>query len=138
MCLAAPVRRILCLIPRYDARLIHNWRGSDSPAVCSLSKGREMVITRVSPLSAAKVVGVLYALLGLLFGAAVTLAALVGAFAAIGSDDGGSALGALFGVGSIIILPIFYGCIGFVMTLLSAWLYNVVSGMVGGVEVDLR
>ena len=95
-----------------------------------------MVITRVAPLSAAKVVAVLYALLGLLFGGILSLAGIAGAFAA--DDTGqGAFFGALFGVGSIIILPIFYGCLGFVMTLLSAWLYNIVSGMVGGVQIDV-
>ena len=96
-----------------------------------------MVITRVAPFSAAKVGGVVYAFFGLIFGGFMSLAALAGAFA--GSDGGpGAFLGALFGVGAVLLLPIFYGCLGFVMTLLSAWLYNVVSGMVGGVEIDVR
>ena len=95
-----------------------------------------MVITRVAPLSLAKIAAVLYALMGLMFGAFVSLAGLAGAFAA--SDESGSFLGALFGVGAVIILPIFYGCLGFVMSLVTAWLYNLVSGMVGGVEVDVR
>ena len=95
-----------------------------------------MVITRVAPLSAAKVVAVLYALLGLIFGGFMSLAALAGAFAA--PDGPGAFFGALFGVGAVVLLPIFYGCLGFVMTLLSAALYNAVSGMVGGVEIDVR
>ena len=94
-----------------------------------------MIITRVAPFSAAKVVAVLYALLGLLFGGVVSLAAVAGAFA---DPDRPAFLGALFGVGAVVMLPIFYGCLGFVMTLLSAWLYNVVSGLVGGVEIDVR
>ncbi len=94
-----------------------------------------MVITRVAPVSVAKIAGTIYALLGLLFGAVVSVAALVGAFA-----GGGEApfLGALFGVGAVVLLPIFYGCLGFVMSLVMAVLYNAVSGFVGGVEVDLR
>ena len=96
-----------------------------------------MVITRVAPMSFAKVAGVVYALMGLMFGGIVSLASLVGAFA--GNDgDGGMFFGALFGVGAVILLPIFYGCMGFVTTLIGAWLYNVVSGMVGGFEVDVR
>jgi hypothetical protein len=95
-----------------------------------------MVITRVAPLSAAKVVAVLYAFLGLLFGGFMSILALTGVFAA-GDNGQGAFASALFGVGSIIILPIFYACFGFVMTLLSAWLYNIVSGMVGGVEIDV-
>jgi hypothetical protein len=96
-----------------------------------------MVITRVAPFSAAKVGAVVYAVFGLVFGGFMSLAGLAGAFA--GPDGGrGAFFGALFGAGAVILLPIFYGCLGFVMTLLSAWLYNVVSGMVGGVEIDVR
>ena len=95
-----------------------------------------MVITRVAPLSLAKIAAVLYGLMGFVFGAVVSLAGLAGAFAA--SDQSGAFLGALFGVGAIIILPIFYGCLGFVMSLVTAWLYNIVSGMVGGVEIDVK
>jgi hypothetical protein len=79
---------------------------------------------------------VLYALLGLIFGAFVSLAAMVGAFA---SNEGeGALVGMLFGAGAIVVLPVFYGCLGFVMTLVMASLYNLVSGMVGGFEIDVR
>jgi hypothetical protein len=95
-----------------------------------------MTITRVGPLSVAKVAGLLYVIMGLVFGAFVSLAAMVGAFAA--NDEAAGAFGALFGVGAIILLPIFYGCLGFVMTLIMAALFNVATGIVGGVEVDAR
>jgi hypothetical protein len=95
-----------------------------------------MVITRVAPMSVAKIAGLIYALLGLVFGAIVSLVALVGAFAGAGGDRGFT--GALFGAGAVILLPIFYGCIGFVMSLIMAALYNAVSGVVGGVHVEVR
>jgi hypothetical protein len=95
-----------------------------------------MTITRVGPLSVAKVAGLLYVIMGLVFGAFVSLAAMVGAFAANEGASGG--FGALFGVGAIVLLPIFYGCLGFVMTLIMAALFNVATGIVGGVEVDAR
>ena len=47
-------------------------------------------------------------------------------------------LGLLFGVGSIIFMPLFYGLFGFIRTLLMAWLYNVVASRVGGLELDLE
>ena len=72
----------------------------------------------------------------LLVGAFVSLLSMAGAFA---SDDlPGSMFGALLGVGAIIVLPIVYGCMGFIGAALSAWLYNLVAGAVGGVEVDVR
>jgi hypothetical protein len=30
------------------------------------------------------------------------------------------------------------GCMGFIATLIGAWLYNVVAGLVGGIEMDLE
>ena len=95
-----------------------------------------MVISRVAPLSLAKIALVLHALMGLVFGAFVSLASLAGAFWAPGGE--GTFMGALFGVSAVIVLPIFYGCMGFVVSLVTAWLYNLVSGMVGGVEIDVR
>ena len=90
-----------------------------------------MVIRRVEPVSAAKIAGVLYALMGLLF-------ALL--FAAIGSMAGGLTQSVMpfagVGVAAIIILPIVYGCIGFIATLIMTALYNVVAGWVGGVEIQ--
>lgn len=94
-----------------------------------------MVIKRVSPLSCAKIVGVLYAFMGLLFGALLSLLATIGAFAA--PDVGTGMLGAFFGIGAVVFLPIFYGCMGFVTTLIGAALYNVVAGMIGGIEIDV-
>lgn len=93
-----------------------------------------MVITRVGPLSVAKVAGLLYAIIGLLFGVFISLFAMAG-FAA-GAND--SPFRAVFGVGAVILLPIFYGCLGFVMTLIMSWLFNIVVGITGGVEVDAR
>jgi hypothetical protein len=98
-----------------------------------------MTITRVGPLSAAKVAGLLYVVIGLVAGAFVSLFAMAGAAIGAGSGNGdGATFGALFGVGAIILLPIFYGFFGFVGTLIMAALFNVAAGMVGGVEVDAR
>ena len=97
-----------------------------------------MTITRVGPLSVAKIAGILYAAIGLLFGAFFSLFALIGGLAAAANNDGAGAFGAIFGVGAIILAPIFYGCLGFVMTLIMAALFNVAAGIVGGVEVDAR
>lgn len=35
-------------------------------------------------------------------------------------------------------LPLLYGLLGFLGAALYAWLYNVLSGWIGGIEVDLR
>ena len=97
-----------------------------------------MTITRVGPLSLAKVAGLLYVVIGLIAGALFSLVAMGGAAMGVAAGDDGAAFGALFGIGAIILLPIFYGCIGFVGTLIMAWLFNIAAGIVGGVEVDAR
>lgn len=94
-----------------------------------------MVVKRVNPLSCAKIAGVLYAIMGLLFGGLFSLFAMLGAFA--GPDTGAGMLGAVFGIGAVVFMPIFYGCMGFVMTLIAAALYNAVAGMIGGIEIDV-
>lgn len=95
-----------------------------------------MIIKRVGPVSCAKVSGLLYAIIGLLVGGIFSLAAMAGAFA---SDTAGAAgLGAIIGVGAVVAFPILYGLMGFVATLIAAWLYNVAAGIVGGVEVDMQ
>jgi hypothetical protein len=94
-----------------------------------------MIVRRVGPLSFAKITGVLYALMGLLFGAIFSLVSLAG-FAAASGQEG--AAGMLFGVGAIVILPIFYGVLGFLFSLIGAALYNLIAGWVGGVELDLQ
>lgn len=97
-----------------------------------------MVIKRVSPLSCAKVFGVLYAVMGLIFGALVSLLAMAGGMAWSAQDEpAGAVFGLLFGAGAIIVLPIFYGVCGAVFSALGALIYNVVAGLTGGIEVDV-
>ncbi len=97
-----------------------------------------MVIRRFRVLSLAKVMGVMYALIGLLLGLFFSLFSLLGAAfsSALDQSSGEAWLGALFGVGAVILLPIIYGCIGFVAGLIGSAVYNLVAGMVGGVEIE--
>ena len=93
-----------------------------------------MVVRSVAPFSVAKIAGVLYALIGLIMGAFFALAALAGAFA--GAEDFGI-MGSIMGVGAIVVLPLFYGCMGFVFTLIAAFLYNLIAGMIGGIRFEV-
>jgi len=95
-----------------------------------------MVIKRVGPLSCAKLSGTLYALIGLLVGGIFSMIAMAGGAAA--DNTYGRGMGAAIGVGAIVLFPILYGCMGFVATLIGAWLYNIVAGMVGGIELDVQ
>lgn len=80
----------------------------------------------------AKTMGVLDALLGLVFAVCFFL---------IGSMVPSSGLGKAFpmgGIGVVILIPLLYGFFGYLVGALIAWLYNVVAGWVGGVELDLQ
>lgn len=96
-----------------------------------------MEVKRVGPWSTAKVFGAMNAAMGLIFGALFACIALVGGSLARG-DSEAAGFGALFGVGSIVLLPLMYGVLGVVFGALSAWLYNVFAAMVGGIEVQLE
>lgn len=101
-----------------------------------------MVIKRIAPVSAAKVAGLIYALIGLPFALLVWIISLVGLsysglrlspflpFSPTIVVEGGAV--------AVIILPILYGFFCFVMTLIGAWLYNIVAGFAGGVRVDVQ
>ena len=94
-----------------------------------------MVIKSVGAVSCAKVAAVLYGGMGLIVGALISLVSLAGGFAS--TDAGGAVFGVLFGMGAIVLLPILYAVLGFVVTLIGAWLYNVAAGAVGGIEIDV-
>ena len=96
-----------------------------------------MELKRVGPWSVARMLGTMYAAMGLIFGALFACIALVGGSLAP-QNSGAGGFGALFGVGAIVLLPLAYGVAGVVFGALSAWLYNVFAGMVGGIEVQLE
>jgi hypothetical protein len=95
-----------------------------------------MIIKRFAPLSCAKITGTLYVIVGLIIGAVFSLISLAGGFAA--RIDGGTGIGALLGASAIVVFPICYGLIGFITTLFGAWVYNILAGMVGGIQMDVE
>ena len=104
-----------------------------------------MTIRRVNVASAAKIGGTLYAILGLIFGVIVALISMAGAgFAAAAQNDPemprmmASMIGAMFGVGAIVVLPIFYGVMGLIGGAVLAAIYNLVAGFAGGLVVDVE
>ena len=100
-----------------------------------------MVIKRIAPLSAAKVAGLIYALIGLPFAVLVWVISMVGLnYSGLSASPflpfapGYVVAG---GAVAVIVLPIVYGFFCFVMTLICAWLYNLVAGFVGGVSIEV-
>jgi len=91
-------------------------------------------IKEIGPLSCAKIFGVLYGLMGLIFGAIMSLFSLVSSIALL---DMPRMFGVLFGIGAIIFLPLLYGVLGFISGLIMAYLYNIIASWVGGLEIKI-
>jgi hypothetical protein len=101
-----------------------------------------MVIRRIGVVSLAKIMGVLYAGIGLLIGICFALFSLLGggAMMASGAEGGAGGAGMMMGmgIGAAIIFPILYGLLGFIGGLISGWLFNLAAGFVGGLELETQ
>jgi hypothetical protein len=90
-------------------------------------------IQRVSVAQTAKLLGLLYLLLGLLF------AVIFGLFSSM--MPGAAAPSPFFGIGSrigsVILMPLLYGVLVVVFGALTAAFYNLAASWVGGLEIDL-
>jgi hypothetical protein len=82
-------------------------------------------LRRFGVLETARVLGILYAILGLLLAPLFAL----GSIAA--PREGG------FGLVFALLLPAVYGILGFVMTIIAAALYNWIAGWVGGIAFEI-
>jgi len=94
-----------------------------------------MVLTRIDPMSLAKVYAVLGALYGLLLGIPFACLASMMGNAINQYGDGGAAIGGL-GLAAIIMYPIGGAIGGFIGGIISGFVYNLVAGWVGGIEMD--
>jgi hypothetical protein len=92
-------------------------------------------ITKISAISLGKLLGLMYGLFGVIFGAVITSISFFGQFvfqSELNNYD------FLFGLGAIIILPIFYGLLGFLLGLLTAWIYNLIARFTGGLKIEIE
>ena len=99
-----------------------------------------MVLRRIGVVSAAKIFGAMNGAIGLIIGAIVALVAMAGPIlpSARQAADSPSWVGPMFGVGAVVFLPIFYGILGVVSGAVMAGLYNLFSGMVGGLKLQIQ
>jgi hypothetical protein len=93
-----------------------------------------MEIKRIGVVSAAKIVGALYFSLGLIMGFFFACAGLLGLAAEASSEfaDTSSVFFLVFACAT----PIVYGVIGAIMGAIGAAIYNVVAGVIGGLEIE--
>jgi hypothetical protein len=83
----------------------------------------------IDVMSCAKMMGAIYACLGLI----VLPFLLMAGFANLASGQGSIAF--LF---LAVLAPALYGGMGFVIGALTAWVYNVVARRIGGMQLELR
>lgn len=96
----------------------------------------KFTIRRVGAISLANISGLMYALLGLVGGVFVALFSMFGAAVANATGRAGNPFGAAFGMAAIFVLPILYGILGWIIGAITAGLYNLLAGMIGGVQVE--
>lgn len=102
-----------------------------------------MVIRRIGVLSLGKVMALMYAGIGLVFGVLYALFALVGGGAMMAMGDGGEGAlggGMMMGMGlaAVIVLPILYGVFGFIGGIISAFFFNLAAKYAGGLELEVQ
>lgn len=117
-----------------------------------LGGGMKLQLKRIDPISAGKVMGGFYAALTLLFVPVVLLMGLFATLAGSASftmtsssgDFGGGpmlpGMGIFAGMGLFfaLMIPVFYGVMGFVMGALMALVYNLICRWLGGLVLDFE
>ncbi|MEA2055307.1 MAG: hypothetical protein U9O49_00560 [Candidatus Thermoplasmatota archaeon] len=99
----------------------------------------DVKLRKLGVMSVAKIYAVLGAIGGFIVGLIVSIMSL--AFGSVISAVGGTAaMSGIFmgGVFAVIVMPIAYAIFGFIGGAIGAFLYNVVAGWVGGIEMKFE
>ncbi len=96
-------------------------------------------LTKIAPLRAGIVLGTLYAFLGLLLMPIFLLFTLLASHTGRVPAGSGGGMPVVFGgVLMTVLIPVFYGIMGFIGGIISAFLYNLIAGWTGGLEFEVR
>ena len=99
-------------------------------------------VKKLGVLSVAKIQAVILLVMSLLI--SIPYGLFIIGFSLMGASVGGKSSlaigggGIIFGLMFMVGLPIFYGVIGFIAGAISALLYNLFAGMVGGIEIEVE
>lgn len=96
---------------------------------------RTVTLRQLDVMSVGKMLGIFYAILGLVGGAFMSLFAMIGMAA---GPNGNAVGGLIFGLGAVVIVPLMYGIGGFIGGIIAALLYNGCASIVGGIKFDLE
>ncbi|HKH97482.1 MAG TPA: hypothetical protein VJ999_00120 [Candidatus Sulfotelmatobacter sp.] len=91
------------------------------------------ILKSVGVMSVAKVMGLLYGCMGLIFAPFFLLFGLVGSLAGQGKSPFAGIVGIVFAV----LMPVLYGAMGFIFAAIGALLYNLFAKLAGGFELEL-
>lgn len=91
------------------------------------------IIKSVGVLSFAKIMGLIYGCLGLIFTPVFLLLGLLGSL--VGQQK--TPFAGVFGMVFALLMPVMYGLMGFITGAIGGLLYNLFAKLVGGFELDL-
>jgi len=94
------------------------------------------LLRKVDVLSCAKILGAVHCAISLVFVPVFLLAGFAGALFGNSSDSFSRTGGIILAIALAIIVPLFYGLIGFLFGAAGAWFYNVAAGYLGGIQLE--
>ena len=93
-------------------------------------------IKKIDAFSLAKIMTIIYALLGFAVGLVVTVLTLLNVDIAAMTNSNLSF--PLVGVAAVVILPFLYGILGFLTGILTGFFFNLAAKFVGGLEIETQ
>lgn len=103
-----------------------------------MAKVSDKRLTRISPTSFANLQGTFFAIIGLGVAILHSIQATVDVADSTESVLRGMAFGLATGVVTVLVLPLLYFAIGWVFGVIQGWVYNVILGAAGGLEISLE
>src|SRR5882672_3077525 len=91
------------------------------------------IVKSVGVMSVAKIMGFIYGCMGLIFVPFFLLMGVLSSFVSPDKNPFGGAVGIVLAIA----MPVLYGCMGFLIGALGAFLYNLIAKWVGGFELEL-
>ncbi len=89
-------------------------------------------LKRISPKSLARLMGLMYAVFGFIFGLIMMFIALV-----VGTEESGI-MGVIFGIAAPVFLTLTYGLMGWIGGYITAWIYNLLAKRAGGIQFEIE
>ena len=96
---------------------------------------KKLRIRKIDILSAGKVLGIIYLIIGVFLGLILSAVPTRG-YSMMNAGYGSTFGSMMYGGAGIILLPIIYGISGFLAGVIGAFLYNLIAGWIGPIEME--